>query len=341
MPIHTLDLADPTLEQILPRPEPLDPPPQPNTTLPSPIDAVLSDALRFKEAQEHDRMVLRDQHDRVLCIHKSGTDWGWAYLGALDDYSADIAPLFVQLNTSEHEVVLIADEGLHDWSFFANGKSTEWEYVFAGWKPWHEYPRLRFKARLSGTTIVNEQEVRIFNLGFQQGATRMVLHAAQGAWNWLKVTAEEAVPREQLCRFTLHKLIVPVSKVSALIKQTWPNATLNTAPIASDRYYEAISEQQAKRIWGNAKLLDYRYRPEVFDCDDFAMAYKSQAAKDAYAQTALHPYAVGIVLGRDKAVGHAANLFISQQGHLCVIEPQTGAVQRATEWRFTPEYVIM
>jgi hypothetical protein len=348
MPIHKLvanqphDLANPVLGQVLPRPDPAPPPPEPTANSNPLLTGELSDALRLKHVEQGDRLVLRDQHGRLLCVHRRGAgDWGWAYLGDAETYSADIAPLVVRVDLSNSELILSADMDAQNWPLFANGNSSSSEYVFAGWKAWEGYPRLTFKVTVSGNTVVNDQEVPTFTLGIKSGTSRMVLHAQTGNWGWLQLSAFSKVERSEVCRFSLHKLLLPTSKVAALIKETWPNVSLGYKPMTVDHYYEAISDQHARAIWYNSGLSQYNYKPEVFDCDDFAMAYKSQASKDAYDQNALFPYAVGIVYGSNDRRAHAANLFIDQQGRLRLIEPQNRNVSRASEWGYTPFFVIL
>lgn len=348
MPIHKFvanqphDLTTPIAGQVLPRPDPALPPPAP-TSSPSPLAGTeLSDALRLKQITADDRLVLRDQHGRLLCVHRRGDgDWGWAYLGDPDLYSADIAPLLVRVDTASHELSVSVELDMQNWTLFANGDSSTGEYVFAGWKAWEGYPRLNFRVSITGNTVVNDQEVPAFTLGMKLGASRMLLNSAMGDWGWLKLSPVKNVSETQLCRFSLHRLLVPISKVAALVKQTWPDVDLVYRQIILDGYYQAISDQHAREIWYNSQLSNYHFKPEVFDCDDFAMAYKSQASKDAYLQNALYPYAVGIVCGENDKRGHAANLFIDQQGRLRLIEPQNRNINRASEWRYKPFFVML
>lgn len=346
MPIHKLvpgqphDPASPLLGQVLPRPEPLDPPPEPDPVTSPPVIADLTDALRLKGMLPTDRMVLRDQHGRVLCLQARSGDWGWVYLGDPKRYSADMVPLVVHVDLAAQEIVLAAEKKMVNWSLFANGNTSRETSVFAGFKLWKDYPRLRFKIKRRGTTIVNQRQMSVFTLGWTVGSTHMVLHAPAGDWGWLKLVPERDVPDDAQSRFSLHKLLMPSNKISDLLKATWPNATLG-CQLSVDDYYEAVSEQQARSIWDNARLKDYGFKPEVFDCDEFAMAYKTQAAKDAYAQNGLYPYSVGIVYGQNAKGAHAANLFVDQWLRLQLIEPQTGAVQRASEWGYTPFHVMI
>ncbi|NIF25096.1 hypothetical protein F3J44_01740 [Pantoea sp. Tr-811] len=348
MPIHKLvanqphDLSTPIIGQVIPAPEPDPPPPEPNLSEKNQAAGELSDALRLKHITEEDRLALRDQHGRWLCVHRRGYgDWGWAYLGDPDTYSADIVPLRVRVDSARNEMVLCAELDVQDWSLFANGDSSKGEYVFAGWKAWESYPHLTFKVAISGNTVVNEQEVPAFTLGVKLGTSRMVLNAPGGSWGWLKLSPVAELPTAQVSRFSLHKLLVPVSKVAALIKETWPAIDLGYRQFAVDRYYEAISDQHARAIWYNSGLASYRFTPEVFDCDDFSLAYKSQASKDAYERRALYPYAVGIVFGSNDRGAHSANLFIDQQGRLRLIEPQNRNIHRASEWNYRPFFVML
>lgn len=344
MPIHKLvpgqpnDANSPLVGQILPRPEPVEPPPEPDTTTPD-FTAELTRALGLKQIKATDRMVLRDQHGRVLCIHAKSNDWGWVYLGEPERYGAELVPLVVHLDPTSQILSMSAEKKMVGWSFFADGNSTAGDYVFAGFKVWQDYPRLRFRIKRSGTTIVNHRQTFAFTLSCEIGSTRMAVQAPAGKWGWVKLVPESDVSDGDELRFSLHKLSIPFVRVRDLIKATWPNTTL-TYQTSVDSYYEAISAQQAHGIWVESGLKYFKYKPEVFDCDDFALAYKTKAARTAYSENNLYPYSVGIVFGQNEKSAHAANLFIDQWLRLQLLEPQTGAVQRASEWAYTPYHIM-
>lgn len=77
--------------------------------------------------------------------------------------------------------------------------------------------------------------------------------------------------------------------------------------------------------WKHWTPTDYpSYKPEIFDCDDFAICYIA-AIKRAWAKTgAKEPLAFGYIDGKIDAGGHAWAWAMDNDGKIFFIEPQTG-----------------
>ena len=94
--------------------------------------------------------------------------------------------------------------------------------------------------------------------------------------------------------------------------------------ILSDTNYTCINKKDLKKIHRDSGLVRKTYKPEVFDCDDFAVDMKSIMDNAARLTSGIvAPYAHGIVYG-NIPTPHAINWFITSNKELLFLEPQSG-----------------
>lgn len=79
-----------------------------------------------------------------------------------------------------------------------------------------------------------------------------------------------------------------------------------------------------------------RYRPEVYDCDDFAHTFRSFISTFAGINT------VGVVIGTfydiDEEYRHAWNIIITEEGDYYMLEPQT---MKFVGENYVPDQVLL
>jgi hypothetical protein len=300
---------------------------------------VLSDPISLADIDPATPYVLKDAHDRVVAVENggAGTSWQWAFVGNYDAYPRDVLPLYFSVDPSKGGATLSVKPGGQSWQLHPRGTATSWEYTYWGGSG---YPNT-----LSLTAKLVKSSPDTFRLIWNNKGTDMNLWADSGSWNWLMVSSSTGTSGQ----FTLHKFYVRVLKAQILLAQTWPRASFTYASFrTADRYYEAITDAQAKGIWTTSGLSTYSYRSEVFDCDDFSYVYKAEASKTAYKKNAEYGYAVGVMLGAaSSTVGHAVNVFIDTSAAVRVIEPQKGGIVAGADWKdrngvpYEPHFILM
>ncbi|MCB1054963.1 MAG: lectin MOA-related protein [Acidobacteria bacterium] len=303
---------------------------------------VLSEALSTSQLAADTPYVLRDEYGRVLCVENSGVNtWQWAYVGPYDSYPNDVLPLHFSADpTTGGQLIAQATQ---PWPLHSNGKATSWEWTFwaaSTYSPNGDYPTMKLKAHPVQTAPNQPDKV---SLSWDNAGTTMYLCADTGTWNWLYVSSTHT-----RSDFTIHKFYVKKAKVSALFQQTWPGASfVYSAFNTGDEYYEAITDPQAKSIYGHSGLSGFSYVPEVFDCDDYSYVYKAQASKDAWSSRPEFGYAVGVLFGANANGAHAVNVFIDPKGGVRVLEPQNGSIVAGADWKdaqgvaYQPYFVLM
>ena len=96
--------------------------------------------------------------------------------------------------------------------------------------------------------------------------------------------------------------------------------------ILSDPYYTPISESHINEIYERAGLRNKKYIPDLFDCDNYAMAMTVSVAEHARrSRKTRYQYAFGIVYG-DIPTLHAINWFITPEEKVMFMEPQSGEI---------------
>ena len=96
--------------------------------------------------------------------------------------------------------------------------------------------------------------------------------------------------------------------------------------ILSDEAYTTINRDQVLKAFKISNLGTKEYRPEVFDCDNFAFAMKAVVDEEGRKLWSLsYEYAFGIVYG-SIPTPHAINWFITSDLEVLFIEPQSGEI---------------
>lgn len=100
--------------------------------------------------------------------------------------------------------------------------------------------------------------------------------------------------------------------------------------ILSDKGYTTIDAQSVSKVFSRSKLSSVSYRPEVHDCEDYAMTMLVEINNFGYNNWKLkYGYAFGIVYG-DFPTPHAINWFITPEKEVLFIEPQSGEIFKPT-----------
>ncbi|MCG8293852.1 lectin MOA-related protein [Pseudomonas entomophila] len=305
------------------------PPETPPSPKPSPADGELSVSIPLNALASDESYVLFDEHGRVLCAEQKGS-WGWAYLGDFDTYNSDVLHIAASPSGPGSPPALNVSAKDQSWSLYANGPIGGDPWLFASGQRWPGYPRLTLSPIAGGGTSHQ------FTLEIEIDGERKALKAGSNTWDWLYV----ANPGKEPTRFTLHRYHVSGNGLFDLINATWPSLPAG-ALFEVDAAYQAISSHHARQIWQDSGLGRCRWRSESFDCDDFAFVYKGQASLDAYHNNATHPYAVGWIAGLSGTDAHAVNLFLDLDGHLKILEPQTGEITLAQDWSYAPYQVMV
>lgn len=326
---------DAAIGQVAPPPPmPIEPDGEPEASEEQ-LQGTLGKALALRGLRTTDSYVIKDESGRVLCLDIRGNGtWGWAYMGQHGPYIADVMPVTLQLiGRSGNKFSLSVQVDGRNWPLFVNGDSKTREWVFFAPGRWPRHPQPLLMARPQPEE--GNATVPRFSFYWDHDGVPMYLQAGEGEWNWL------ALDHAARSIFTLHRYYVTRDALPLLIRSTWPSAKLLHKSLQIDDAYEAVSTAQAKAIWFNSELPKLDWKPNVFDCDDFALVYKAQACISANAGGGVHPYAVGILFGSAERSAHAVNLFIDPAGKLMVIEPQTGQVIDAKNWEYSPDFLIM
>lgn len=101
-------------------------------------------------------------------------------------------------------------------------------------------------------------------------------------------------------------------------------SNFNCDVVLPDEEYYLETEDKIREIIKKDKTDQLTYRPEAFDCDDFAYILKSTFVKEAYRdQKRLAPFAFGFVYGYYKGGGHAVNIYVNSDKQVKMIEPQS------------------
>lgn len=285
-----------------------------------------------------------DAFGRVLCADGAvGDTQHWAYVAPYQSYPQAVYPVYVTGDPTQGSGAALQIQPLLSMQpLYSTGQSTNWN-----WAKWIDPntanspndQRMILKAQ-PGQQDPSGVHYRLY---WMNNSTRMYLAADGGAWNWLYVSAS-ASPEE----FLFRKFYVNKAKLENLFRATWPNADFRYLEFGTgDDHFEAIDHFQAQQIYRDSGLSAYRYRPEVFDCDDYSYVYKGQASKQAYAANAQLGYAVGVIFARSANGAHAVNLYINTAGIVQILEPQNGQIVAGKDWKddkgspYAPYFILM
>jgi hypothetical protein len=301
-----------------------------NITLPdgtamlSPI--VMGDAIPLTLIPTDVPYVLCDDSNRVLCVEKGGSPgWEWSYMGQYASYPADVFPIRFSSDPIVGATSMYARVRNEDWYLFPRTQATSWNYLFWGPSSYSPgYPIVKVQAE-----VMNPEQTK-FKLYWMNGTTKMYLCCDGGSWNWLFVGGSGYAATV----FTLRRFYVERQKMILLFQSAWPSATFNTYSMRNaDTSYQCIDDDTAHNIWNKSGLSNFKYRKDVFDCDDFSFVYKGEASKQAYNANAEFGYSVGLIWGFSPTVGHAVNVFVDYSANVRVLEPQNNSIVAGSEWK--------
>ena len=105
-----------------------------------------------------------------------------------------------------------------------------------------------------------------------------------------------------------------ISEVLTILKSEFPDANI----FLSDEIYEKISLPDLKEFLRKDDTNLYRYKPELFDCDDFSYRLMGNVSIPG-----LSGIPFGIVWTITENGGHALNCFIDEREQVWLVEPQT------------------
>ncbi|CDL85600.1 lectin MOA-related protein [Xenorhabdus szentirmaii] len=142
--------------------------------------------------------------------------------------------------------------------------------------------------------------------------------------------------------YTFYAKFVDSKIMKDLIRKIWPKMKISLASLRTlDKFYKLVSEEEIKEIYRESGLVDFEYRKESFDCDDFSFVYKAQVSKKAYANNEKYGYAIGVIFGFYKKSAHSVNIFIDHELQVKFIEPQTGRIIDPKNWKYKPYFVLI
>jgi len=96
----------------------------------------------------------------------------------------------------------------------------------------------------------------------------------------------------------------------------------------ADKEIYAPKLEELENILLGVWINKYRYRAEVFDCDDFCWVFKGWISQEAYRQKWKTPWCVGITWGDFDIGAHAKCWVILEDIGLVFFEPQTEEIQK-------------
>ena len=120
------------------------------------------------------------------------------------------------------------------------------------------------------------------------------------------------------------------SRVVALTGGSLPEMLANPVEV-TDSLYFAPSVSDVQNLIGLVQN-DMLYRPEVYDCDDFARYFKAEMARQWAKQGHMLPLPVFEVHAmiyspkEDQLLAHAFNAIMTSEGKVIFIEPQANEV---------------
>lgn len=102
--------------------------------------------------------------------------------------------------------------------------------------------------------------------------------------------------------------VVAGAALHAILTEAYPRAY---AP-RLDKLYFIPSEDFARRQLVGSTLRDYGFRPEVFDCDDFAAVLLGKIRERQCAEKWAYPAAIGMALGTlANGLNHVTNVAVT------------------------------
>ncbi|MBC8953963.1 lectin MOA-related protein [Xenorhabdus sp. PB62.4] len=285
----------------------------------------------------HVSYLIIDDHKRALCIDDIEYDKKRAYMGS-EKYS--YAFIILKLRTLKTPGNPMRVTGSYqEKRFFMYAYDISEETTKICWDTPNSSPEDK-RISLKKEYVKTEDGMRKYRLIWNNQGTEMFLfshtHDKSKQWAWLTAS------HKKYSLFTLHPHFIKARLIKTLLEKTWPKIQFNLANLRTiDTFYRLVSDKKAEDIYKKSGLKNYTYRKQVFDCDDFSLVYKAQASKEAYADKEIYGYAIGMILGNTKKTAHAVNIYITPELKVKIIEPQTGEITDAKDWKYEPYYILI
>ena len=104
-----------------------------------------------------------------------------------------------------------------------------------------------------------------------------------------------------------------------------PNCRIN---LVADKSYSTINANNLKGLLKVGFIDRYKFKAEVFDCDDYALILHAWIRQIQYKEKWENPMAFGEAWGKfGNEEHHALNIAISHDSEILIIEPQTDEVR--------------
>ena len=307
----------------------------------------LSDQIPLPDVEANQAyLLLSDYGDSVLAARKFRSDvkyfdaysLSWNKGNALEN--TDVQQVyFTPLVNGKFQLYI---KSKSDESFYLQPDNNDSTYNWLYWGNIGNYPVLDFKfvndEMYTEIKYEEDDKVKFVDMGF---CVNKPDTKRGGAF----ISSKGSDLDNQIFQPKVYKLLIKQADMLELLKQEWPDSTFDHCTVRQgDDYFEVLTESKAKSIWEDSGLNDYKYKESIFDCDDFALCYKAQAAKASYNNpNPSGAYAVGVIWG-DPPVkgdcGHAVNVFVDFDGSIKILEPQNGTVIEGKDWKYKPIFVI-
>lgn len=289
---------------------------------------LLFTAIPGNQIKPNTPYLIVDTNGRALALAGDvGAHWNWATWAKYPDKRPEIFPVWFgrdPINTDAHFYMRLAD-GTDKKLYLDGAASAKWNWV--AWQ------KSSSKVEFLGKLVPVSGTVDTFKVTANAGR-RLCFDGGSGSeWNWAFIGDDDYEDNYAEVRVGSFKL--SYDSVRKLIKAEWPAADLRTMTLRlSDKAMELVDAPKMQAIYQSSGLRNYVYRPEIFDCDDFAFVYKAEVSKAQYVDKPTVPYAIGLINATAPgAGGHAAIVFVSVDGYVYVLEPQNGTIVRGREWR--------
>jgi len=105
--------------------------------------------------------------------------------------------------------------------------------------------------------------------------------------------------------------------ISNILYLLVPSGKWSERYLPSDKHWLTVPEKVIVEIANSEPKLDQRlYIQEIFDCDDFALAFKSRSAGYAVSHKLTNPLAVGFIFTEE----HVWNFFIDESWDMVLLD---------------------
>ncbi|MCB1744158.1 MAG: lectin MOA-related protein [Gammaproteobacteria bacterium] len=293
--------------------------------------------------QRNQPYALRDRNKRWLMVQDGlSGDAQYAFLGGLEQFSTNLFPITVEPTVGRHVAFRLSNKSASGavWYLRVNNPGTS-NILLAAWGPDTEKT-----PKASMTLIPIPPEKRRYAVACMNPENNepMVLTNYDDANPpYAAFQNSKPLPTGKDLTFDFFPVFLNNKSLKDLIKAEWPSAQVDPKlQLYEDDYYFGVSSQRATQVYEASGLANYRFRDNVFDCDDYCYVYKGQLSKDAYSRNLPMGYAAGLVFGRvPNADAHACILFFDPEWNVQILEPQDGKIFRGRDWFYQPYFILM